>query len=178
MVLHGLKLLDGRYVARIYGVEDNPKGILESSGGAHFLGSTLNAFLSENNIGMTELWEEGQEHSLWSARLYPAAADMEEAVRFALLIEKMAHGKATQEEQDTWRQAERLSLQSSFNRADVLAAGVWQRELENRILASRFLWKLEAGVYYKDALKVSEPMALTGKFLLCSWRTRNILTFL
>ena len=163
VVLHGLKLLDGRYVARIYGVEDNPKGILESSGGAHFLGSTLNAFLSENNIGMTELWEEGQEHSLWSARLYPAAADMEEAVRFALLIEKMAHGKATQEERDAWRRAERLSLQSSFNRADVLAAGAWQRELENRILASRFLWQLEAGVYYKDALKTFGTHGIDGE---------------
>ena len=56
------------------------------------------------------------------------------------------------EEQESWRNSERLSLQSSFNRADVLSAGAWQRELENRILSSRFLWALEAGAYYKDAL--------------------------
>ncbi|HJA91994.1 MAG TPA: bifunctional fucokinase/L-fucose-1-P-guanylyltransferase [Candidatus Eisenbergiella merdipullorum] len=154
VVLHGLKLLDGRYVTRIYGVEDNPKGTLEGqSGGAHFLGSTLNVFLSENGLTMQEIWEEGQEHSLWNARLYPVSADMEESVRYALLTAKMADGDAPPEERSAWRQAKRLSLQSSFNRADVLAAGAWQRELENRILASRFLWDLEAGVYYKDALK-------------------------
>ena len=153
VVLHGLKLLDGRYVTRIYGVDDNPKGRLENAEDARFLGSTLKDFLASNGISVSELWEEGQEHSLWCALLYPAAASMEESVRFALIIGKMARGEVSLEEQAAWRQAERLSLQSSFNRADVLAAGSWQRELENRILASRFLWQLEAGVYYKDALK-------------------------
>ena len=43
VVLHGLRLLDGRFVIRIYGVEDNPKGTLEK--GAGFLGTSLPAFL-------------------------------------------------------------------------------------------------------------------------------------
>ena len=163
VVLHGLKLLDGRYVTRIYGVEDNPKGTLEGAGGAGFLGSSLKDFLTANGIDTSELWTEGQEHSLWSARLYPAASSMEESVQFALLIWKMVRGKASQEERDAWRRAERLSLQSSFNRADVLAAGAWQRELENRILASRFLWQLEAGVYYKEALKTFGTHGIDGE---------------
>ena len=95
VVLHGLRLLDGRYVARIYGVGDNPKGTLEMPGGAGFLGSTLDAFLSRNGILPSQVWEEGQEHSLWNARLYPAAADMETAVGFALLIAGMACGEAS-----------------------------------------------------------------------------------
>lgn len=163
VVLHGLKLLDGRYVTRIYGVEDNPKGTLEGAGGAGFLGSSLKDFLTANGIDKSELWTEGQEHSLWSARLYPAASSMEESVQFALLIWKMVRGKASQEERDAWRRAERLSLQSSFNRADVLAAGAWQRELENRILASRFLWQLEAGIYYKEALKTFGTHGIDGE---------------
>lgn len=163
VVLHGLKLLDGRYVTRIYGVEDNPKGTLEGAGGAGFLGSSLKDFLTANGIDTSELWTEGQEHSLWSARLYPAASSMEESVQFALLIWKMVRGKASQEERDAWRRAERLSLQSSFNRADVLAAGAWQRELENRILASRFLWQLEAGIYYKEALKTFGTHGIDGE---------------
>ena len=168
VVLHGLKLLDGRYVTRIYGVEDNPKGTLEGAGGAGFLGSSLKDFLTANGIDTSELWTEGQEHSLWSARLYPAASSMEESVQFALLIWKMVRGKASQEERDAWRRAERLSLQSSFNRADVLAAGAWQRELENRILASRFLWQLEAGVYYKEALKTFGTHGIDGEIFFAA----------
>ena len=171
VVLHGLRLLDGRYVARIYGVEDNPKGTLESPEGAGFLGSSLQAFLSENGLKKEDLWDEKrrdgtertQEHSLWTACLYPAASDMEEAVCFALLTAKMAHGEASEQEIRLWRQAERLSLQSSFNRADVLAAGVWERELENRILASRFLWELEAGAYCRDALKAFGTHGIDGE---------------
>ena len=153
VVLHGLRQLDGSFAARIYGVSDNPKGTLDRPGGAGFLGSTLQDFLTKNGMDASELWEEGQERSLWNARLYPAAPDMETAVRLALLTAKMARGEASEEEKKSWRSRERLSLQSSFNRADALAAGAWQRELENRILSSRFIWALEAGAYYRDALK-------------------------
>ena len=47
-----------------------------------------------------------------------------------------------------------MSLFSSFNQADALSVGAWKQELENRILASRFIWKLEEGAYYKEALKI------------------------
>ena len=163
MVLHGLKLLDGRYVTRIYGVEDNPKGTLEGAGGAGFLGSSLKDFLTANGIDTSELWTEGQEHSLWSARLYPAASSMEESVQFALLIWKMVRGKASQEERDAWRRAERLSLQSSFNRADVLrpepGSGNWKTGFWRAV----FLWQLEAGVYYKEALKTFGTHGIDGE---------------
>ncbi|MFR1369694.1 MAG: L-fucokinase [Eisenbergiella massiliensis] len=85
VVLHGLKLLDGRYVVRIYGVEDNPKGTLEKD--AYFLGTTLSAFLSDNGLTPEALWKD-REHYLWFAALYPAADTMEEAIRSALLVKK------------------------------------------------------------------------------------------
>ncbi len=53
-VLHGLKLADGRFVCRMYGVQDNPKE-------SRLLGREL-----------------GQ--SLWTARLYPVCDTVEEAV--------------------------------------------------------------------------------------------------
>ncbi|HJC57503.1 MAG TPA: bifunctional fucokinase/L-fucose-1-P-guanylyltransferase [Candidatus Eisenbergiella intestinipullorum] len=175
VVLHGLKLLDGRYVVRVYGVEDNPKGTLQGEGkSAAFLGSTLEAFLSANSLTPEDLWAEKEVRSLWNARLYPAAASMEEAVHFALLTVKMARAAQRFSRQEpvpeaepysgpepvsaserlAWLDAERLSLQSGFNRADASAAITWQRELENRILTTRFLWKLESGTYFKDALQV------------------------
>lgn len=85
VVLHGLKLLNGRYVVRTYGVEDNPKGTLEKD--ACFLGTTLSAFLSGNGLTPEALWKDG-EHYLWFAALYPAADTMEEAIRSALLVKK------------------------------------------------------------------------------------------
>lgn len=157
VVLHGLKLLDGRYVVRIYGVEDNPKGTLEEN--SSFLGTGIGDFLKGNGLVREDLWEEteGEEassHSIWTARLYPAAKDMEEAIQAALLLDRMAKGQAAPEEIREWKRTERMSLYESFNLADVLSVSAWQHELESRILASRFVWSLEAGVYYREALKI------------------------
>lgn len=61
-VLHGLKLTDGRFVCRMYGVADNPK---------------------ETTLFGRELGE-----PLWTAPLYPVRDTMEEAVRGTLAGEK------------------------------------------------------------------------------------------
>ena len=151
VVLHGLRLLDGRYVIRIYGVEDNPKGTLEK--GAGFLGTSLQAFLEKNGLSAEDIWENG-EHYLWFAALYPVADTMEEAIRLSLIVKRMADGAASPEEREEWKKADRKSLYSSFNEADVLAISRWQHELESRILASKFVWAIEGGSYYKDALGV------------------------
>lgn len=139
------------YVVRTYGVEDNPKGTLEKD--ACFLGTTLSAFLSGNGLTPEALWKDG-EHYLWFAALYPAADTMEEAIRSALLVKKMAEHPLPPEEIEAWKNKERMSLYSSFNGADVLAISKWQHELESRILASKFVWAIEAGTYYKEALQV------------------------
>lgn len=151
VVLHGLRLLDGRYVVRIYGVSDNPKGTLEKNAG--FLGTNLPAFLENNGLKPEEIWDT-QEHYLWFAALYPAADTMEEAIRLSLLVKRMADGTAAFEEREEWKKADRKSLYSSFNGADVLAISRWQHELESRILASKFVWAIEGGSYYKEALRV------------------------
>lgn len=57
-VLHGLKLNDGRFVCRMYGVNDNPK---------------------EN-----KLFEKEIDGSLWNAKIYPVCDTMEEAVSSVL----------------------------------------------------------------------------------------------
>lgn len=63
-VLHGLKLNDGRFVCRMYGVEDNPK---------------------ENKLFGKNLADEyGVEGDLWTAAIYPICDSIEEAVRKTL----------------------------------------------------------------------------------------------
>lgn len=53
VVLHALKQRDGKFVARIYGVEDNPKAGAEG----RFLKTTLKEFLEINGLTYTDLWD-------------------------------------------------------------------------------------------------------------------------
>ena len=151
IVMHGIELTGGKKVIRIYGVPDNPKG--KYPGEVSFLGTTLNQFMTQNEVMKEELWK-GEETYLWFADLYPVCDDWEDALDMAEIIYKMAHGTATEEEISRWRESERMSLNSSFNAADIEASCDQERFLENRILAKCFIRKLEQGMYYADALKI------------------------
>ena len=130
IVMHGIELTGGKKVIRIYGVPDNPKG--KYPGEVSFLGTTLNQFMTQNEVMKEELWK-GEETYLWFADLYPVCDDWEDALDMAEIIYKMAHGTATEEEISRWRESERMSLYSSFNAADIEASCDQERFLENRI---------------------------------------------
>lgn len=161
VVLHGLPLQDGTFVVRIYGVMDNPKADHDS--GIEFLGTDLRSFLERNGLTGDDLWE-SDERYLWLAKLYPVCESPEEALRMALVVQKMALGTATKEEISEWKKSRRESLHSSFNLADVHAVCCWQRKLEQQVRCRRFINRLEANAYYEDALQVfgrqgiSEPI--------------------
>ena len=79
-VLHGLKQKDGSFVVRVYGVNDNPKGTLED--GASFLKGSLAGFLEAAGLAAGGgLGQCGRYHYLWTAKLYPVCASIEEAVQ-------------------------------------------------------------------------------------------------
>ena len=63
VVLHGLKQKNGKFVCRIYGVEDNPKESV-------LFGMDLEKRAGELGISEDELWGK-REHTLWQAELYP-----------------------------------------------------------------------------------------------------------
>ncbi|MFI3208242.1 MAG: L-fucokinase [Eubacteriales bacterium] len=151
VVLHGLQLTSGAYVTRVYGVLDNPKGTLENN--ASYVSGTLESFIKQNHVTNEDLWKDN-EHYLWFANLYPICNTMEETISFAEIIYKMSAGTATTEEVKQWKDADRMSLFSSFNEADVRAIVPWKRNLENEILVEKFIESLMSGTYYKDALGV------------------------
>lgn len=151
VVYHGLELKGGKHVVRVYGVLDNPKGILEK--GATYMGQDLSAFLEKNQLVADDVWTD-EEHYLWFANLYPVCETREEALDFAEIIYKMVIGKATEKEIVSWKNTTRVSLCSSFNEADVRAIVPWKRHLENEILVEKFIFKLMNQTYYKDALEV------------------------
>ena len=111
VTVHALRLKDGRYTVRIYGVEDNPKGTLEQD--TDFLYGKLGDMLSYYDISPEEVWGEN-EHYLWFAKLYPVCNSMEEAFREVLQLVKLSEKKAPSPAAARWLSLERCSLYESF----------------------------------------------------------------
>ncbi len=151
VVLHALRLKDGRYTVRIYGIEDNPKGTLEQN--TTFIYGRLRDMLSYYGILPEQIWG-GQEPYLWFAKLYPVCDSMEEAVQASLQLVKISEQKEPSPAVANWLSMERISLYESFVQADVRAILPWKTRLEDLVLAARFIEKLEQGVSYDEALQV------------------------
>lgn len=150
-VLHGVRLQESNeFVIRVYGVEDNPKNTLEGNGS--FLTGTLQSLLKNSGAAVEDIWDT-EDHSLWTAKLYPANADRKAALEASLLLLKILDGTAEEDEIRTWKAAKRYSLQSSFALGDTTRFVDWSSELQNQILTDRFLKRLFAGEHYIPALK-------------------------
>ena len=126
VVLHGLKQKDGKFVARIYGVQDNPKENL----------------LFGKPLDMLEgIWD-GDDRTLWSANLYPACDTVQEAVAAALNVYDIVHGGGDLE---AWKNMSRKSLCSGFNDADASAIVAWDQRMEDLVRMDEILKLISAG---------------------------------
>ncbi len=155
VVLHGLKQKDGKFVARIYGVNDNPKGELEK--GCTFLGGTLESFMEKNGISADELWHEDG-HYLWNADIYPACTTIREAVKTALNVYAMAQGEG---DVSAWREAQRKSLCSGFNDADPYALIAWDKRMQELVRMDRIAKLIRAGRPAAEARQILNADHLT-----------------
>ncbi|MGN0334370.1 MAG: L-fucokinase [Lachnospiraceae bacterium] len=138
VTLHGLKLRNGKFVVRIYGTFDNPKGFLRDC--APVLGTTMDRLVTKLKLTEEELWGT-QEPYLWFAKLYPVCDSIEEAVCEALQLYEVLNGRA--EVSGDYQTRERMSLFESFNEADTTQMIAWQANLENKIRVSRCLKAIE-----------------------------------
>ena len=116
VVIHGLKQRDGKFVARIYGVKDNPKE-------DKLFSKKLSDVFPES------IWKTS-DHTLWTAELYPACETIEEAVKEALNIYKIVNGKGDLKK---LLDCERKSLQSGFNAADPQAIIAWDNRMQELV---------------------------------------------
>ncbi|MCM1135334.1 MAG: bifunctional fucokinase/L-fucose-1-P-guanylyltransferase [Clostridium sp.] len=137
VAVHGLKLKDGHFVVRIFGIGDNPKEGLQGS----FLGTTLEAFLEKNKIRPEELWN-GAAGQLWQANLYPICKNVAEGVAAALNLYAMAQGGGDVE---SWRQAKRQSLWAGFNEANTEALIAWDRRMQELVTMDRLAKDIQGG---------------------------------
>lgn len=87
VVLHGLKQRDGKFVVRIFGVQDNPKE-------NRLFGRDLDEVAER--LG-TDLWDGGN-HTLWTAELYPEKDTVREAVAAALNLYALVTGEGRLED--------------------------------------------------------------------------------
>lgn len=152
-VYHGLKLQNKKFVVRVYGVEDNPKGTLENKD--TFLGGDMEEWMEYYGISPDEIWD-GEEHSFWTAKLYPVVDSIEEGISLANTLYKMTYmsDELSYEELESWKSSERMSLYSSFNKADGSAIIPWRENLEDKIRVSTFVQLLMREVPVKEALEV------------------------
>ena len=160
VTLHGLKLRNGKFVVRIYGTFDNPKGFLEED--APYLGTTLKQLPKLLGLSEEELWGV-EEPYLWFAKLYPVCDSIEEAVQEALKLADVLAGRAVVSE--SYKAAERLSLFESFNAADTTQMIAWQENLEKKIRISRFLKAIDERKEVAEAAAAFGSKGVTEKQL-------------
>lgn len=140
VVLHGLKLKNGKYVCRIYGLEDNPKGSVDSE----FLGSSLRELRDFVHLDTKQLWTT-MPPSIWNANLYPECTTCEEAVDIALIFYRMMKQCASPSEVERWKKGKRYSLESSFADADMEAILSWQEEIKHLVVAENCVTRIRDG---------------------------------
>ena len=120
VVLHGLKQRDGKFVVRIFGVNDNPK---ENK----LFGKDLDEVSAK--LG-ADLWN-GENHTLWTAELYPEKDTIKEAVAAALNLYALVNVEAG--DLTAWKNTERKSLCSGFNSADPDAIIAWNQRMADLV---------------------------------------------
>lgn len=147
-VLHGLKQRDGRFVVRIYAPTDDPKGKLESSS---FLGDLL------KRVDEADLWD-GDDRSLWTAKLYPVCDSIREAVAAALNLYELCRGRG---DMNAWLQAERKSLCAGFNDADPDALIAWDKRMQELVRMDRLAKLIRAKAPAGEAKAVLNATSLT-----------------
>ena len=166
-VYHGLKLQNGKFAVRVYGVDDNPKGTLEKDD--KFLHTTLQKFMDVYGLAVEDIWEDN-DHSLWKANIYPECDTIKECMEYAEVLIQMtsvsecavdeniaaAEGKDSlcQEMLTKWKNAKKTSLYSSFNQADGSAIIPWRENLEDQIRVSKFMQAMMSKVPVQEALEV------------------------
>lgn len=153
-VLHVLKLADGRFVCRIYGIDDNPK---ESANG-RFLTSSISMALDAYSIDQSEIWDV-YPASIWNAKLYPACDSNKEAVESALLLYSVINQTASKTDVEKWLKSDRFSLESSFNSSSVHDLLDWKTSVKNKAIAEFFIGRLESGCSMRSEI------SLKGKIL-------------
>lgn len=145
VVLHGLKQRDGKFVVRIYGVEDNPKENL-------LFGKNLDEISREWCV---DFWG-NDSHTLWNAKLYAECDTIQEAIASALDLYEMVMS-GNKEKLKEWGESVRNSLCSGFNAADPDAIIAWDKRMYELVQMDEITKSIRYQIPAKQ-LKPLEPL--------------------
>ena len=129
VVLHGIKQKNGKYICRIYGINDNPKESM-----------LFNKPLNELPFGLSD--------NLWNANLYPECDSMDEAVKSAINIYNIAQGNYIGDLEE-WSKYNKKSLSSGVNDADIYEIDKWNKKVKDFVK----LGIIESLIYNKKNIK-------------------------
>lgn len=129
VLIHGLKQTDGCFVCRIMDIHDNPKkGMI--------FGRNLEEIADRLSLHTSDLWDDGDEHTLWNAKLYPECKTVNEAVNAALNLYDIIVNES--KNTGAWLKSTKKSLCSGFNDADPDAVIDWTKRMEELVRMDEF----------------------------------------
>lgn len=140
-VVHMLPILGGKFCCRTFHVDDNPKNNV-------WFRKDLSELLAFYKISDDKIYN-GQDKSLWDARLYSVCDNVKDAIDCMIFLLKFVNKEATQEEIEKWLATERNSL--NFGNADTARIIEWQKALEDQIRVQRFVSEIADDVPLKKA---------------------------
>jgi fucokinase len=160
--------MDGGWVTAWCGVDDNPKDPLAAA----TLGNRpLAGWLAARGIAPDEVWADGADRCLWTARLFPVAASPAVHAALGWMVDAPERHPAGAH---AWRTAPRRSLAELAAAPDAAALAARRSELLDRI-ALRALARTAAGVTDQDAgrmARLMSPGALAGMAALADGVSR------
>jgi len=104
------------WVSVIYGINDSFKELAEDNR-ASFLNSPFRHWMANREISLGDLWEDGETHELWNARLFPFSANPSQSMRVATGLQNENQSSADPHIHE-WRQTPRMSLRDILRTVD------------------------------------------------------------
>lgn len=144
VVVHGLKQRNGKFVCRIYGVNDNPK---------------------ENKIFGKDISSLGlgiDSDTLWNAEIYPEASTVKSALDATLNFYKIVHGEGNVK---IWKKARKKSLRSGFNDADPVAITQWNKRMADLVAMDRIAKLIQSEAPATDVVPMRKLSAIQKSWL-------------
>jgi len=119
----GLERNNGSYekengwVSIIYGLGDSFNKPAEGDS-ATFLNKAFLNWMEHKGITPADLWEDGELHDLWDARLFAFSRDPGESMQISLGLQSLRRDEVNRQQAERWRESYRLSLREILQSVD------------------------------------------------------------
>lgn len=103
----------GNYAILLYGLKDNPK-LSADEAGCTFCNTAISSWMDAAGINRTDLWDVGDQQTIWDARLFPVVTSVEDIAEFLWIPLR----PPTKPERERWKTVRRLSMADALRKAD------------------------------------------------------------